>query len=511
MNIDYAPDGNVLKAFMNSDAFFRGIRGPVASGKSVACCLEVFRRAAQQERDKTGKRRTRWAIVRNTNPQLKTTTIKTWLDWFPESEFGKLNRSVPFTHHIKVNDLDMEVIFLALDRPDDVKKLLSLELTGVWVNEAREVPKSIIDACTMRVLRYPAKKDGGATWSGVICDTNAPEEDHWWPVMSGEAPLPDYMTQDDRMTLVKPEGWEFYTQPPGMVEVRKNDLITGYTLNPRRENAKFVDTKYYGTIIGGKQRHWINVYILNRLGSTHDGKPVYSSYNDDVHTAKHPLGFVPHVPVYIGLDFGLTPAAVYSQRMPDGQWRILRETVASDLGVKRFAQVLKQDIAEWCPGHSLYIYGDPAGDYRSQTDEETPFRILRANGVQAIPAPSNDPVIRVESVAQVIDRMIDGKPGLLVDTSCTMLRSGFLSGYHYKRMAVGGAARYDDKPDKNKYSHVHDALQYMMLGGGESRKLVTRPAEKVTTKPRSTYSVFDRQKRQRRQSSNRGYNSRVYE
>ena len=60
---------------------------------------------------------------------------------------------------------------------EDVKKLLSLELTGVWVNEAREIPKSIIDAVTMRCGRFPSMREGGPSWSGVICDTNAPEED----------------------------------------------------------------------------------------------------------------------------------------------------------------------------------------------------------------------------------------------------------------------------------------------------------------------------------------------
>ena len=45
MKLAYKPDGEVLKAFMKDNSFFRGIRGPVGSGKSVACCIEVFRRA----------------------------------------------------------------------------------------------------------------------------------------------------------------------------------------------------------------------------------------------------------------------------------------------------------------------------------------------------------------------------------------------------------------------------------------------------------------------------------
>ncbi len=206
---------------MKDNSFFRGLRGPVGSGKSVCCCVEVFRRALGQQKNADGIRRSRWAIIRNTNPQLRTTTIKTWLDWFPEHVWGKFNWSVPYTHHIKQSDLDLEVIFLALDRPEDVKKLLSLELTGIWVNEAREIPKSIIDACTMRVGRFPSMKDGGCTWTGLICDTNAPEEDHWWPIMSGEVPVPDHIPKEEARMLIKPDNWEFYTQPAGMLEKKR--------------------------------------------------------------------------------------------------------------------------------------------------------------------------------------------------------------------------------------------------------------------------------------------------
>ena len=58
----YKPDGDVAKAFLKDDTFFRGIRGPVGSGKSVACSIEVFRRALQQEKSADGKRKSRWAL-----------------------------------------------------------------------------------------------------------------------------------------------------------------------------------------------------------------------------------------------------------------------------------------------------------------------------------------------------------------------------------------------------------------------------------------------------------------
>ena len=130
-SLNYKPDGDTLKEFLKNKSFFRGIRGPVGSGKSVACCIEIIKTAITQEKSEDGIRKSRWAVIRNTNPQLKTTTIKTWLDWFPEEDWGTFTWSVPYTHKIQKGDIDLEVIFLALDRPEDVKKLLSLELTGV--------------------------------------------------------------------------------------------------------------------------------------------------------------------------------------------------------------------------------------------------------------------------------------------------------------------------------------------------------------------------------------------
>ncbi len=244
-SLNYKAPGPIVKAFMKDDSFFRGLRGPVGSGKSVSCCIEILRRALAQEPNADGIRKSRWAVIRNTNPQLKTTTIKTWLDWFPEEEWGKFLYSVPFTHMIKKGDIELEVIFLALDRPDDVKKLLSLELTGVWVNEAREIPKSIIDACTMRVGRYPSMRDGGPSWYGVICDTNAPDTEHWWPILAGETVLPDYLTKQEAKMLVKPDNWTFFNQPPAMDEIiGKDKTVDRYERNDEAENVNNLTPNY---------------------------------------------------------------------------------------------------------------------------------------------------------------------------------------------------------------------------------------------------------------------------
>lgn len=486
----YSADGDTLRRFLSSDAFVRGLRGPVGSGKSVACCCgDLFRRALQQKKAPDGIRKTRWGVIRNTQPELKTTTIKTWLDWFPEATFGKFNWAPPFTHRIRKGEIDMEVIFIALDKPEDVKKLLSLELTGIWINEAREVPKAIVDAATSRVGRYPSERDGGCTWSGVIMDTNPPDEDHWWPIMAGDVPPPDWMTEAEVRNLVKPKNWEFFSQPGAMKPVKDDSgNVTSYEMNPARENKKGIRPSYYQNLITGKSPNWINVYVCNQYGSLTDGKPVYPLFDRQLHVALDALQPVPGIPITVGLDFGLTPSAVFGQNLR-GRWLLLRELVAVDMGIVRFSELLRRIMAE-LPGGQFNVFGDPAGDFRAQTDETTPFQILRRAGIQARPASSNDVALRIEAVNAPLTRLVEKQPGLLIDPRCTNLIKGFEGGYHYRRLQVSGE-RYEDTPNKNRFSHVHDALQYLMLGGGEGKKLLNSPDARAVTKERN-WDVFGR-------------------
>lgn len=503
---DYKPDGEVLRQYMKSDDFWRGIRGPVGSGKSVGSAVELFRRACEQAPNPKGIRKTRWGIIRNTGPQLKTTTIKTWLEWFPEEIFGPFRWGIPYTHHIKVGDLDMENIFLALDSEEDIRKLLSLELTGIWANEAREMPKSIIDACTMRCGRYPSMRDGGPTWYGMICDTNAPEDDHWWPIMSGEAPIPEFMSDEDALMLRRPKGWSFFTQPPAMLEIKNEESeVTGYKMNPERENGKHLTPEYYNKIIAGKRRDWIKVYILNLLGTVSEGKSVYNNYNDETHKAKDFLDVMPGRTIWVGLDFGLSPAAIFAQRSGRGQWHIIDEIVADNMSTPEFTRVVKAKLGELLvsPEQQFKVYGDPSGDDRDPNTEgsQTTIQIMRANGLQvfAAPLPSNLPSIRIETVKHVLDRSIDGHPGMLVSPRCSSLIKGFRGGYCYRRIGGSGSPRYDPTPMKNPSSHPHDGLQYLLLGAGEGRSLTnSRSTGDNKAIAKTKWSVFGSKKKSRR-------------
>ena len=462
-----------LAALHESAAFYRGIRGPVGSGKSTGMCMEIMRRAHSQAPGPDGLRRTRFAVVRNTYRELRDTTLKTWFDWFPAEVFGALVEGA-VAHRIRVADVATEILFRALDKPQDVAKVLSLELTGAWVNEAREVPKGIVDALGDRVGRYPARKDGGCTWRGVIMDTNAPDEDHWWYRLAEEE---------------RPQGWKFFGQPGGLTETAPGV----FAANKQAENLANLEPDYYETRAAGKSVDHIRVYYCGRYGFVKEGKPVFPEYRDEVHCAAKPLVAVAEWPLYVGLDFGLTPAAVFAQRTPGGQWRWLDEVVTEDMGAVRFAEVLGAKLRGEYGDFATEVFGDPSGDARAQTDERTVFDILNANGIAARPAPSNDPVIRREAVATALTRMIDGEPGFAISPTAKVTRRGLGGGYCYRRVRVAGEERFHDKPDKNRFSHPVEAGEYAMLGAGEGHAVIrpksARPWRAKRRRQGSAWSV----------------------
>ncbi len=101
---------------------------------------------------------------------------------------------------------------------------------------------------------------------------------------------------------------------------------------------------------------------------------------------------------------------------------------------------------------------------RSDSDEKTAFMALADEGFVAMPAITNDPRARQEAVKKYLTKMVmDGQPGLVVDPKASLIRKGFMGNYHFKRVQVGNDERYRDVPDKNEYSHPHDALQYVAL------------------------------------------------
>jgi len=421
-------DVPTIKQFSLSDDFIRGLMGPFGSGKSSGCVAELLSRSMRQIPGPDGVRRTRWAVIRNTYQQLKDTSIKTFFQWLPPAHFGDW-KSTDHTYVIsKFENTEIEVLFRALDRPDQVDNLLSLELTGAWVNEAREIPWTIIQALQGRVGRYPSKLNGGPTWFGIFMDTNPPDNDSWW-----------YKLFEEK----RPDNAKIFKQPSG--------------LSHEAENKSNLPVGYYENLANGMDAEATKVYVKGEYGFVVDGKPVYPEYNDNIHCGE--FEFDKNLPILRGWDFGLTPSCVFTQLTTSGRWLVRSELTSDQMGADRFSDEVIVFSNQKFPGFQFTDYGDPAGSQKSQTDEKTCFQILQAKGIN-ISSGEQTPTIRIESVKKQLGLLREGKSAFMLHPDCKMLRKGFQGGYQFRRLQTS-KERYVDKPDKNQYSHVHDALQYV--------------------------------------------------
>ena len=103
----------------------------------------------------------------------------------------------------------------------------------------------------------------------------------------------------------------------------------------------------------------------------------------------------------------------------------------------------------------------------AQTDDSTPFMMLKESGIRAVPAPTNDFEERVTVLDELFIRLVEGLPAIVVHPRCKTLVRGLAGEYHFRRIRVVGEERFHDKPDKGPTSHVCEALHYGLLGAGE--------------------------------------------
>lgn len=464
------PQGSVLQEFFDSSAPVQVIRGPLGSGKTIMTCVKIVELMRKQKPNARNVRLSRWVAVRNTYSELFSTTIKDWLECNGYlGEFKQGGREPP-THRLrfKLEDgskVEAEIMFVAFDRPDHVKKARGMQLTGVWLNELKELPKPVIDMLDLRHGRYPSKKEGVVpTWHGMIGDTNSPDEDHWLYELAEEE---------------KPKDWAFFHQPGGVVK----DANGEWQVNPYAENLDNLPKNYYLRGMQGKTQDWIKVNLANEYGFVGEGKPVHPRYIDSTHCIDLPSWRpAPKVPIILGIDFGRTPAAAFLQKTAVGGWICFDEFICEDMSALTFAPELFKYLQTEYPGFHFKAWGDPSGDAGNQSTDKTPVQILRAAGIPCQPTTSNKSALRRAAVEVPLREVgMDGRPRLIVLPKAKTIRKGLAGGFCYKRIMVVGEPRYHDMPDKNRYSHPVEGLEYGLQGEGEGRSVIIRPDSRKPT------------------------------
>ena len=493
LKLEWKSPGPVAERFMMSNAEFPVINGPVGSGKTTTVFMKAIRRAEQQR--PTPRRRAliaghpdgvpirmfKLCVVRDTYRNLWRSTLPSWWERVPKEVgtwHGGENQPCQHTVNFVTGGTMIEFIadFIAIGDNAIEDVLRGYQPTAFYINEADLVSWEVFQFAVTRLGRYPSTADGGASWAGIFMDSNAP--------LIGSA-------FHENVFLRPLAGIELFRQPGG--------LETG------AENTHNLQPGYYERMRQALSPQQYRRMVENLPGFSAAGKAVHEEFNDRVHVAPSDLEPVPGLPLYIGFDAGLDPAAVLGQKLGNGRWHILDELVSDHgTGAIRFARYLNEllrdryadwqlqpvadDAPEWQRAYDgryrgrpskIRGWADPSAAYGAdrQEAEQTWIDLVSYHtGIRIEPASTNDTTTRREGLRRVLTLLPDGKPAFVLSPRCIKTRAGLTGGFRFRKLQLGGAltSRWADEVEKNEFSHPCEALEYLMLGGGEGAEIHER-------------------------------------
>jgi len=465
MKINYKPPPTLreyIKHYKPHELFYDLVVGPVGSGKTTALFFKLVYMASLQEPCDDGIRRSRAVIVRNTAPQLNDTTIVSWNYWFKHGQAGEWHKTNK-TFMLRFGDVECEVLFRPLDTPDDVQRVLSLEVTFAILDEFVQIPREIVDALSARCGRYPSQAmvQGGATNWGMWGASNPDTEDNWWfdHLHNKELVFKPRIFKDVKAQLAynahsKHEHEKFtytyYLQPSGFSKEAENiENLPG-------------GRDYYTNQAKGKSEAWIKQFLEAEWGYSAEGKPVVPTFRPDLHVRRG-LRFNPRLPLVIGTDPGLGGSAlIFGQLDLSGRLNVLGELIQQGYGAER---LIKERLRPYLMTHfkdatDIVIAPDPAAYNRSQNDEKAVVDTFRKYFQIAKDDLNNQMPKRLNAIEYFTTRFAEMEPALAVDADmCPVLVRALKGGWKYiidkKRSVVKAEA------DKNNYSHPGDGFGYL--------------------------------------------------
>lgn len=473
----YSPIPTIRK-FHESKAPIRAIVGPVGSAKTSGATMEVCYYLPHFIHKSYGVNKTTWVVVRNTYRELMDTTVKTIKDpdvgWFPNGEYRAGDMEYVIRYE---NGIEVQLLFRSCDRPQDVKKFKSLEVYGYWIDESIEVPDAIKRMLKNRIGRQPNFQ----TWAKCLRKT-----------ISGFSKYTDeqirdkikenpgeYITRAGIETTNPPDvehttysEFNWQSPPPGPIPKGAPKVNHVGFWQPPRENEPNLRPNYYEDLLNdyADNPDWGDMYVEGKPGVLVRGKLVYNNFRREHHVATVSLIW-PGGKLYRGWDnSGNCPACVLVQVPTANHIQVLREYTTDKMGIVDFTQWVVGQCNTDFPNAKFLDWGDPAGaaKFSKKDGGFTSNSQLMADvsGVNVVSSDQNF-TARTQAVDQALGRI----DGLLIDPRCTRLINGFIGGYCYPE--IGNTGEYSQNVEKNRFSHPHDALQYVLLKLLKSKSSVT--------------------------------------
>lgn len=428
------------------------IAGPQGSGKTIASIKKALVEAQRIHPGADGVRRYKLGVWRQKYDNLWKATIPSWWKILPKdlpgsSWTGASPRAA--RHAVRFEDrwglCELTADFLAFGELADPEDLRGLEFTDVWLNEIDTLPADLFIWLTGRVGRDPPPEVTGRL-GRMFGDMNAPDVLNWTFRKFYETSAP---------------GYALYRQPGGM--------------DPNAENlaAYGGNHSYYERQIelNAANQWWIRRMVHGIPGVSRASDLVYDRFDELTMLSRVPLKPDLHLPVLVGVDGGLTPAAVYMQEMADGQLRVIAEVALERGGMKDLAGAMLALEARRFERCDFRTSCDPS--MKAGEDDELEQRVSRRSDRQELAEEIGRPVELAKSQepsrrwAAVRDKIAlnlgPGRPGYLLDPSCKGLIRGKLQTYQFRKLR-GTNDLSSIQPTFD--THVADAEQYGALECG---------------------------------------------
>jgi hypothetical protein len=468
------------------------LNGPVGSGKTTERLIKGLTLAAKQAPSPrrtvkfkdpgTGRiiearpRMVKMCCVRDNYRQLWRSTLPSWWKRVPKEAgewVGADNGPASHRQFFDLGDgtiVDFQADFIAIGENAVEDVMRGYEPTFWYLNELDLLAEEVLTYARGRAGRYPDIADGGPTWYGVLADCNAPEFENWLYTRS----------EIDEATGKRKKG--IFQMTPAELEAEGVQLfIQPGGRSPQAENLDNLPQGYYVTQCKGAAQWYVSRMVDNRPGYSRSGKPVHPEFNQHQHVAKDELE-PENSPLVIGFDPRTIPSAIFMQRRPNGQRRIVDELQgAQNMGPRRFGKLVAQLLHDRYPflrPGSIRGMCDPSAQYGAdKEDGEQPWIEIVAEivGIRIDPAPSNNIDVRREALKTPLGQLIDGEPALLISPRCATTIAGLNSGFRYREIKMpGGGSRHSDEVEKNHYADVCEAAEYACLSDGAELEIFER-------------------------------------
>jgi hypothetical protein len=391
----------------------------MGEGKSTALAWSIY---AHTKHNPGAKH----LIIRDTFENLRSTTMKTFFEWFPPGIYGVYhNTHKTFTWNEGVAHGTVE--FMGADDPQDATKLMSREYAGFCMDEPAPATGSAGISEDIFDMAMSRRRQPGMKWYMAKLAQNNPDEAHW-----------------TFRRFVQPGTDGFTAWQPQSPE-NKDNLPAGYYASLRR--------------LWGHRPDLVRRFVEGQYGFQSIGKAVTPQWSDQLHLING-LTPLPRHETVCCWDFGHNPTCIITQVTPLGYWLILDAIVGDGIGVEELIdQAVRPLLANRYRNCPLRHIGDPAGNQGEQTSvhRSAVRSVLKSLGGTWRNGPVK-PEDRIEPLRAVLTRTSGGRGIVQVDKErAAAIWHALRGGWHFHIARTGVIS---GQAVKDIHSHPGDAIAY---------------------------------------------------